>query len=321
MAERAIAMPQPLQHSRPMATHSPLHATIGYLRFPFSADHRAPVQKGDACPHCQGRQIQKWGGFSGRRRYRCGSCGRTFSTFTGTALSYLKHPERWCQLLWCIDGRLTVRASAAVLGVNKDTALRWRHRLLAQWRREPQPRLTGSIVVGDFCVPHSAKGARVLARPARRHGEPWSFPFDQTGPVTVLVARGRSGAVAPEGRDVLVIERVAVDRRLRPADYDVHLAPRLHGVTEIAGCRGASCPLAAFARRAGAAYLPLNRSFFPREVFVVRREVRSWLRPFRGVASHRLDHYLEWFRRRGWSRGSPNSSRGQSAMQGEPGIQ
>jgi transposase-like protein len=307
-----MAMPQSRQHSGPMATHSPLRATIGYLRFPFSPDHRAPVQKGDSCPHCAGRRIQKWGTFSGRQRFRCRRCERTFSTFTGTALTYLKHPERWCQLLWCVDGRLTVRASAEVLGVNKDTALRWRHRLLAQWRREPRFRLTGSIVVGDFCMPHSAKGSRLLTRPARRHGEPWSFPFDQTGPVTVLVARARPGVGGLRCAERLVIERVAVDRRLRSADYDAHLAPRLREVTEIAGCQGASCSLAAFARREGAAYLPLKKSFFPTEVFVVRRELRVWLRPFRGVASHRLDHYLEWFRRRGWSRGSPNTSRRQS---------
>lgn len=269
-----------------------LVATSRYLRFPLSADHRAPLQDGSACPHCDARHVQKWGSFHGRQRYRCCVCRRTFSTFTGTALHYLKRPDRWRRFLWCVDGRLSTRSSAAVLGVNKDTALRWRHRLLDQWRSEPRPKLKGRVAVGDFCVPHSAKGSRsvALTRPARRRGEPWGFPSTQTGPVTVLVARESSTA--------MILETVGV-RRLRSGDYDHHLVPRLGDVTEIVGSRGPLCPLAAFARRVRASYCAERRSFFPTEVAQVRRDLRLWLRPFRGVASRRLDNYMEWFRRRG----------------------
>lgn len=276
-----------------MATHRQLTATTRYLRFPFAPDHRTRLQDGSECPHCHGKHVQKWGSFSSRQRYRCRGCGRTFSTFTGTALCYLKRPDRWRRFLWCVDGRLTVRTSAAVLGVHKDTALRWRHRLLDQWRKEPKPRLKGRIVVGDFSIPHSAKGSRSLARPARVRGEPWGFPSTQTGPVTVLVAWASPTA--------MVIKKVGV-RRLRAGDYDEQITPRVRDATEIVGFRGPMCALAGFAGRIGASYSWERRSFSPTQVFLVRRELRAWLKPFKGVSTRRLDNYLEWFRRRGGSR-------------------
>ena len=95
----------------------------------------------------------------------------------------------------------------------------------------------------------------------------------------------------------MVIEQVGV-RRLQPADYDQRISPRVRGLTEIVGFRGPFSPLASFARRIGAAYEAENRSFFPYRIFLVRRELRAWLRPFRGVSTHRLNNYLEWFRRR-----------------------
>lgn len=301
-----------------MATGPALHSTTRYLRFPLMEDHRAPLQNGSSCAHCRSRRVQKWGRFSGRQRYRCRECRRTFSTFTGTALYYLKRPERWRQFLWCVDGRLTVRTSAAVLGCHKDTALRWRHRLLAQWRKEPRPRLKGRIVIGDFCMPHSDKGGRSLARPSRRRGEPWTFASQQTGPVTVLVAWEHPAA--------MILESVS-GRRIYGGDYDVRLAPRIRDVTEIIGFAGPMGPLAAFARRVGAGYDRDRRSFHPTQVFIVRRELREWLRPFRGVATRRLDNYLEWFRRRGSGASPPpagptlpaDRARGRERS-GDPGL-
>ena len=328
-----------------MATNDQLSDTTRYLRFALAPDHRAPVQDGSACPHCRTKHVQKWGRFSGRQRYRCTDCGRTFSTFTGTALHHLKRPDLWRRFLWCIDGRLTVRSSAAVLGVDKDTALRWRHRLLAQWRNESRPRLNGRIVVGHFSIPHSDKGGRYLQRPPRQRGEPWFLPGFQTGPVTVLVAledlvpaqapvapksgtgnipaptQGSLPAAVPAATPVsspvanpvdspaMLIEHVGV-RRLRSADYDRRIPPRMGDVTEIVGCKGPLSPLARFAGRVGADYTVERRSFFPHRVFLVRRELRGWLRPFRGVATRRLDNYLEWFRRRrgrGADRGPPTT--------------
>jgi len=296
-----------------MPTDANLAATIGYLRFPLRVEHRAALCDGSHCPHCDGVRIQKWGRFLGRaapedpraapedpraapedprsarQRFRCLDCGRTFSTFTRTPLRYLKRPQRWRGFLWCTEGRLTLRRTAAVLGIDKDTALRWRHRLLDHWRREGHPRLRGRISVGEFTMPLNEKGSRRLRRAARRHSEPAS----RKGPEAELVPL--VAAVQEDGRD-LSIQRIT---RLPPgrADYASVLVPLLGHVEEVASWRGPLCPLAAFAREMGATYRIEQRA--PREtnLFRLRRELRRWLRPLYGVATRRLENYLEWFRR------------------------
>lgn len=285
-----MGVPRIRHHLRHMRHRDDLAGTIRYLRFPLEEDHRLGVQDGSACPHCSGMQVQKWGRFSGRQRFRCCQCRRTFSTFTATALHYLKRPERWTAFLWCVDGRLTIRRSAAVVGINKDTALRWRHRLLEQWRAEPRPRLKGRLAIGHFCLPGSEKGKAILHRPARRRGEAWSLPFLQTDPVTVLAAW--------EGPTALIL-RTVDPVRLANRHYQQLVAPRVRSVTEIVGAAGPAGPLSRFAKGLDVPYRMEKKGLWPSEVYQVRKTLRRWLRPFRGVASRRLDNYLEWFRRRG----------------------
>lgn len=95
------------------------------------------------CPHCQSARVWKWGRFGGRQRYRCRSCGRTFTALTATPLARLKYRDKWAELGWCLWEGLSVRQSARLLGVHPSTAFRWRHRFLSALRANEKPRLTG----------------------------------------------------------------------------------------------------------------------------------------------------------------------------------
>lgn len=266
-----------------------LAATIAYLRFPLRTNDRGGLQGGSACPHCKGRRIQKWGRFAGRQRYRCRDCSRTFSTFTATPLRYLKRVHRWRAFLWCMDGRLTVRRAAAVLCVDPSTSLRWRHRLLDHWRMEPHRRLRGSVAIGELWIPQNQKGSRRLQRPPRRRG---------LAPGRSRTGAERVGLIAATeaARDLVWIARTHVDA-LRRSDFDEILAPRLAHVTEIVGYRGPLCALAGFARSVGAEYRRASWGSPPDGVPALRLALRRWLKPLRGVATRRLENYLEWFGR------------------------
>jgi len=275
-----------------MPLDTPLDATIAYLRFPLRTEHRSRPCDGSACPRCAGSRIQRWGGFAGRRRFRCRDCRRTFSTFTGTPLRYLKRPERWRGFLWCVEGRLTVRRTAATLGINKDTALRWRHRVLDDWRAQPRRRLRGSISVSEFWLPLNEKGSRHLERPARRHADAPARTGQIVERVHVMMAIEADG----EGLHECSFKRVP-----RPvptaSEYGRFLLPRIGAVEEIVGRRDPGWPLGVFARNADMPYRRDPR--IPRDtgLFRLRRELRRWMRPLYGVATHRLENYLEWFRR------------------------
>jgi len=137
-----------------------------------------------ACPHCRERKgIQRWGTFSGRQRYRCVPCGRTFSDLTGTLLAGSKRPDAWMAFIHEFHQARPLRDTARRIGVHRETVFRWRHAILRRVRTqdlETQTRPTradpGPVSAFlEFLVPHSRKGKRsgeALARPARSHGIP-----------------------------------------------------------------------------------------------------------------------------------------------------
>jgi transposase-like protein len=137
-----------------------------------------------ACPHCRAAKgIQRWGTFSGRQRYRCTPCGRTFSDLTGTLLARSKRPAAWMAFIHEFHEARPLRETAHRIGVHRDTVFRWRHAILnllrtrdlEPWTRPPVqgPRPPSAFL--ELRVPHSRKGQRsggTPARPARSHSIP-----------------------------------------------------------------------------------------------------------------------------------------------------
>jgi transposase-like protein len=105
------------------------------------------TRRNPPCVRCQCARTHRWGSFRGRQRWRCLGCRRTFSDLTGTIFFRTWEPAAWLTFVAHLKETPTVRESARVVGINKDTALRWRHRLL------------------------DALGAGPVARPRSRAGE------------------------------------------------------------------------------------------------------------------------------------------------------
>jgi transposase-like protein len=96
------------------------------------------------CPRCRAERTHRWGRFGNRQRWKCTRCGRTFSDLTGTFLQGTHRLAAWIAFADHLKCGPTVRAAAEHVGVNKDTALRWRHRLIDAADRALGPRAVGS---------------------------------------------------------------------------------------------------------------------------------------------------------------------------------
>ncbi|MGH7447681.1 MAG: transposase, partial [Longimicrobiales bacterium] len=165
---------------------------------------------GQGCPHCHGRSIVRWGGFSGRQRYRCKSCRKTFSDLTRTAFAYSKKIAKWPHYLVLVRQSQTLRSAADRMDVHVSTAFRWRHRLMSHMTAADGTTLTGQVEVKELLFAHSNKGHRRLhetrQRGARSCGTAWNeCPRDR-----VLLAVSRMGIVHSImiGGDAVVIEDV-----------------------------------------------------------------------------------------------------------------
>ncbi len=260
--------------------------TTAAAGFPFERFRRLRfARRSPPCVHCGASRVQRWGHFSSRQRYRCTACHRTFSDFTGTPLAHLKLLDRWPAFFECIQASLTVRSTGRLLGVDKDTAFRWRHRLLADLDASDTTTLHPSAVLIETWFAHSEKGSRSLDRPPRRRR---ALHRNQITPVWVLVARDPSGRLAS---GVVGLHRPTHD------DLAALLLPHLHPHAELVSTIGYYGAPARMADNTGHAHRRVQHhdpEFRPVRDCVLG--LHRWIRRFRGVATRYLDNYLAWHR-------------------------
>ena len=268
--------------------------TFAPTPFPFDRFRRIRFGTGrPACLHCGAPRAQRWGSFSGRRRYRCTTCHRTFSDFTGTQLAHLKLIDRWPGFYRCMLDSMTVRQAGRVLGVDKDTAFLWRHRLLAPLDASDCTLLSGAVALEETFFAHSEKGSRTLDRPPRRRRA--LHRIDIT-PVWVLVARDPAGQV---------VSGVVGPRRPDPEDLERILLPHLGEDVQLVSTIGHYGAPARMADRIGLTHQ--RADFHSVDLVGARRyvlDLRRWIRRFRGVATRYLANYLAWHRVLGVATGS-----------------
>lgn len=243
------------------------------------------------CPGCAGMAIKRFGRVDGLQRYRCKACGRTFNALTGTPLARLRYKGRWLAFMGCLIDGLSVRAAARACGVARTTSFRWRHRFLAQPTRVYNT-LSGIVEADETYVLSSRKGARRLARPARKRGGKGPTPGTGEEHVCVLTARDRAG--------------VTFDAVLAHFDHhalDQTLAPHLADDSVL--CSDGHGAYLRFARTHHRAHKALNisrgirvreRVFHIQNVNAYHSRFHQWRRRFQGVATHYLAHYAAWFR-------------------------
>lgn len=85
------------------------------------------------CPHCQSKHIIKYGKDNkGNQRYLCKECSKTFSSITGSLLSYTKkQPYQWFEYIQSLFNGDTLARSADIAGISEPTSLVWRHKILS----------------------------------------------------------------------------------------------------------------------------------------------------------------------------------------------
>ncbi len=84
-----------------------------------------------AFPHCG--QMAKANGTtcSGRQRYNCRNCNKSFSDTTDAIRQYtLKDSATWSRFIDCVMGCRTIGGSTHACGISVAAAFNWRHKAL-----------------------------------------------------------------------------------------------------------------------------------------------------------------------------------------------
>lgn len=151
----------------------------------FVSSHSAPMYErnlietkfanGYICPHCkaQGKGVSKCGKTaSGKQRFKCQHCGKTFSATTGGVLYNTKKPiQVWREYVSCFLHGFSVRKCAVMLDINKNTAFLWRHKICDSLNNILNGiSLSGIVEADETYFRVSYKGSAVNGRKARKRG-------------------------------------------------------------------------------------------------------------------------------------------------------
>jgi transposase-like protein len=245
------------------------------------------------CPHCDNRDVVRWGQASDLPRYRCKACLRTFNALTKTPLAKLRMKDKWAaQTEAMIDG-VSLAQAAQRCDVHPTTAFRWRHRFLAALSGDKPKALSGIVEGDETFILESFKGKRSgLPRKSRKRGGKSAKRSLSAEQIPVIVARDRNGATT--------------DAVLPKLDR-VSIAAALSGVVTPANefCCDGGTAIVAFTRRAGIAAHILPKPGKPtrqapdyhlNNVNAYHGRLKEWLRRFHGVATKNLPNYFGWRR-------------------------
>lgn len=250
------------------------------------------IEAPKSCPHCSSTHYQKWGVRSNLPRYYCGSCKRTFNALTGTPLARLRHKDKWMDFANDLIESKSIRESARHCGVKKDTAFRWRHRMLNNPKSLTPHHLHGIVEFDETYFLESHKGEQHLERKPRKRGGRASQRGVSSEQTAVLVARDRNGNTM----DAILFksnQTTLAEVMLPVVDEDALL------------CSDKKRSYLAFAKTNHLTHKTVNSSakeYVKEKIYHIQNvnaydsRLKLWIKRFNGVATKYLESYLAWMR-------------------------
>ena len=259
---------------------------------------------GPACPRCQGLDVVRYGKRGPVQRYKCKACRCYFTDLTGSVLHGIRRRDRWLDFCLCMAEGLSVRDTAERIGICKNTAFAWRHRVIAALASaDSQTVCQGIVEVAQWPLIRSFKGSR----PPREADIGDLEPIVQRNPISYR-------RLFPECRRAVLV--VAVDRAgTARAGVMLHGEPLRDALSHMMSETADPCAFKDYVslpapmdwpgrvnwigRRRGR--LSTSDRLDPGPLYHVRNarrvvyDFRYWLRPFRGVATKYLLRYFSWY--------------------------
>jgi transposase-like protein len=249
---------------------------------------------GVRCVRCHSNKVGGWGRFSGRYRYRCRSCKRTFSDLTGTAAAYTKKLDRWRTYEACMANACSVREAAKETGIHPSTSFRWRHAILRTLTGVEQVELYGIVELLDKQFRYSEKGQSKRKVPPRNELGILLRQWFRRRTVNVTVACSRTQQVFAAITGAKHVRLEELQSRVLPCLRSADLLMSVHGLfgTYARAARSSGIKHESVRRRGAAE----RGEHHIENARLYTRTLVAWLRRFRGVATSYLPHYLLWHR-------------------------
>jgi len=247
------------------------------------------------CPHCGSSQYVKYGTDKGSQRYKCKSCKRNFTEYTGTWMAGLHKKDKIDAYLVLMLEEKTLDQIKVELKINKKTAFDWRHKILSSMENLDKDVFSGITESDETFFRFSEKGKKNLPRKGKKRGGQSKGKGNIKDKVTVVATSDRAGQ---HGLNVVTMGR------LNKKDIDKSIGGRISDKTIL--CSDSHLSYKGFAIDNSIehhAVKPKNREYVREGKYHVQHvnsmhnKLKKWInQQFWGVSSKYLQQYLNWFR-------------------------
>lgn len=238
-----------------------------------------------SCPSCGFPDALRDGKTpAGHQRWRCPTCGKAFSTLTGTVLEYLKKElPVWERFITCMCYNAPVDLIAETYEITHKTTFEWRHRALAMIDGyQDHLVLSGRVWIDELYLTDAdiVRSADFVQKRGLSKSKICIAVTIDTFKNTVAIICGQGKPSSKRIKDALL-------SHIAPGSVIIHDKERSHPAL----VRAAKCADEAYKADVGdPAYL---------EAMKLANNLYSWLRRylfrFPGMKKSNLQSYLNWF--------------------------
>lgn len=251
--------------------------------------------KQGCCAHCGHTKYVKFGKDKGSQRYKCKSCKRSFTEYSGTWMTGLHHKDKIDAYLQLMLEEQSLDKIKALLKINKKTAFDWRHKILSSIEDSDKSGFTGITESDETFFLHSEKGKKKQNGHPRKRGGSASKKGINEEHIAVIVTQDRKNQI-----DLTV----ASAGRLKKKHIEQALKKRLTKQTVL--CTDSHVSYKGFAIDNQIEHHPLRSDLKQRvkdQVYHIQHvnsthnKLKKWIEnKFWGVSTKYLQQYLNWFR-------------------------
>jgi len=248
------------------------------------------------CPHCGDNKYVRFGFKSHSQRYKCKSCNRSFTEFSGTWMAGIHSKEKLDDYLALMMEEKSLDKIKIALSMNKKTAFDWRHKILASLSDTDRDDFTGITESDETFFLNSEKGRSVTHREPRKRGGKSKTRGISNDQVAVIVTQDRKSTldltVATMGRLKKIDIENAIGNRIKPSKTilcsDAHVSYKGFAIDNELEHHSLKGTLKQHVK---------NGVYHIQHVNSTHNRIKKWIdNRFWGVSTKYLQQYLNWYR-------------------------
>lgn len=252
-------------------------------------------EKQGVCPHCNHVKYVKMGKDKGVQRYKCKSCNRTFTPYTGTWMAKIQKKDKLSEYLKLMQQGLSLEKIRLKLHITKQTSFDWGHKIINSIKDTGVSKFIGITESDETFFLYSGKGSGSLTRKPRNRGKQAKTRGIGEEQIAVIVSADR--------KDTLSLD-VAGKGTISKDDIRESIGNKVNEQTVL--CTDGHVSYKGFAMdnklehhvlKANIKQFVTQGKYHIQRVNSMHSRLKKWInRDLNGVATKYLQNYMNWFR-------------------------